>query len=61
MRKIIYDVEKCLSQFIFDEIDVLKVGLVTYKDHEDKEKLYLTNIDIDLTGDLKEVINNLLN
>ena len=57
MRKIIYDVEKCLSQFIFDEIDVLKVGLVTYKDHEDKEKLYLTNIDIDLTGDLKEVSN----
>ena len=60
MRKIIYDVEKCLSQFIFDEIDVLKVGLVTYKDHEDKEKSYLTNIDIDLTGDLKEVINKII-
>ncbi len=60
MRKIIWDVEKCLSQFIFDEIDVLKVGLVTYKDHDDEKKLYLTKIDIDLTGNLKEVINKIM-
>lgn len=60
MRKIIWDVKRCLSQFIFDEIDVLKVGLVTYKDHEDKEKYYLTKIDIDLTGDLKGVINKII-
>jgi hypothetical protein len=60
MRKIIWDVEKCLSQFIIDEIDVLKVGLVTYKDHDDENKLYLTNIDIDLTDNLKEVINKII-
>ena len=59
MRKIIWDIEKCLSQFIFDEIDVLKVGLVTYKDHNDEDKLYLTNIDIYLTENLKEVINKI--
>ena len=59
MRKIIWDIEKCLSQFIFDEIDVLKVGLVTYKDHDDEEKSYLTNIDIDLTDNLEEVINKI--
>ena len=57
MRKIIWDIEKCLSQFIFDEIDVLKVGLVTYKDHDDEDKSYLTNIDIDLTDNLEEVIS----
>ena len=60
MRKIIWDVEKCLSQFILDEIDVLKVGLVTYKDHDDENKLYLTNIDIDLTDNLKEVVNKIM-
>ena len=60
MRKIIWDVEKCLSQFIIDEIDVLKVGLVTYKDHDNENKLYLTNIDIDLTDNLKEVINKII-
>ena len=60
MRKIIWDVEKCLSQFIFDSIDVLKVGLVTYKDHDDEKKLYLTKIDIDLTENLKEVIDKIM-
>ena len=60
MRKIIWDIEKCLSQFIFDDLDVLKVGLVTYKDHDDEDKLYLTNIDIDLTENLKEVINKIM-
>ena len=60
MKKIIWDIEKCLSQFIFDEIDVLKVGLVTYKDHDDEDKLYLTNIDINLTENLKEVINKIM-
>ena len=59
IRKIIWDIEKCLSQFFFDEIDVLKVGIVTYKDHEDEKKSYLTNIDIDLTDNIKEVINKI--
>ena len=57
MRKIIWDMQKCLSKFLLDEINVLKVGIVTYKDHEDEEKRYLTNIDIDLTRNLKEVNN----
>ena len=61
IRKIIWDIEKCLSQFFFDEIDVLKVGIVTYKDHEDEKKSYLTNIDINLTENIKEVINKINN
>ena len=55
MKKIIWDMEKCLSKFLLVEFDVLKVGIVSYKDHEDENKTYLTNIDIDLTGNLKDV------
>ena len=56
MRKIIWDIQKCISQFLIDEIDVLKIGLVSYRDHEDEELSYLTNIDIDLTSNIKEAI-----
>ena len=49
MRKIIWDIERCLSQFIFDEYNVLKVGIVTYKDHNE--------VVIDLTDNLKDVID----
>ena len=52
MRKIIWDIERCLSQFIFDEINVLKVGIVTYKDHNE--------VVIDLTDNLKDVIDKIL-
>ena len=57
MRKIIWDMEKCLSKYLLVEFDILKVGIVSYKDHEDENKTYLTNIDIDLTGNLKDVNN----
>ena len=57
MRKIIWDLEKCLSKYLIDEIDILKVGILTYKDHEDEDKTYLTNIDIDLNGNLDKVNN----
>ena len=55
-----WDIQKCLSQFLFDELDLLKVGIVSYKDHEDENKTYLTNVDIDLTGNLKEVNNTII-
>ena len=57
MRKIIWDIQKCLSKYLLDEVDILRVGIVTYKDHGDEDKTYLTNIDIDLTGNIKEVDN----
>ena len=60
MRKIIWDIERCLTQFRFDEIDVLKIGLVTYKDHNDENRTYLTNIDIDLTENIKDVVDKIL-
>ena len=60
MRKIIWDLRKCLSKYLIDEIDILKVGIVTYKDHEDEDKTYLTNIEIDLNGDLNKVNNTIM-
>ena len=60
MRKIIFDIQRCLSQYRLDEIDVLKVGLVTYKDHNEEKKTYLTKIDINLTENLKEVVDKIL-
>jgi len=59
--KIIYDLEKNLTKFFFEEIDILKVGIVTYKDHEDEEKTYLTNIETDLTSDIKNIKNIITN
>ena len=61
IRKIIWDIEKCLSQYIFDEVDVLKVCLVTYKDHGDENKYYLTNVNFDFTENLKEAVKNIMN
>jgi len=59
--KIIYDLEKTLSKFFFEEIDILKVGIITYKDHEDEEKTYLINIETNLTSDIKNIKNILTN
>lgn len=60
IRKIMWDIEKCLSQFIIEEVDVLKIGLVTYKDHGDEEKYYLTKVNLDLTSDSKVVLENIM-
>ena len=60
MRKIIWDIEKCLSQYIFDEVDILKVALVTYKDHGDETKYYLTQVNFDFTENLKEAVKNIM-
>ena len=55
--KIIFDLEKNLSKFFLEEIDIIKIGIVTYRDHDDEEKTYLTNIETDLTDDIKEIKN----
>ena len=57
IKKIIWDMERCISQFFLDAVDILKVGVVTYRDHLDEGISYLTNIDIDLTTNLKKVID----
>ena len=59
--KIIYDLEKSISKYFLEEIDILKIGIITYRDHEDEEKTYLTKIEIDLTNDIKEIKNIIKN
>lgn len=60
IRKIICDIEKCISQYFLEEIDILKVGLVTYRDHEDEGISYLTNIEYDFATNIKEMIKHLM-
>ena len=55
MKKIIWDIKRCLSKFLLEEIDVLKVGIVSYRDHEDENKTYFSKIDIDLTANQKDI------
>ena len=57
IKKMVWDIQRCISQFLLDEMDVLKVGLVSYRDHEDEGISYLTNIDINLTTDIKKFLN----
>ena len=59
--KIIYDLEKNISKYFLEEIDIIKIGIITYRDHEDEEKTYLTKVEIDLTNDLKEIKNIIKN
>ena len=59
--KIIYDLEKNISKYFLEEIDIIKIGVITYRDHDDEEKTYLTNIETDLTEvkNIKEIISNI--
>ena len=59
--KIIYDLEKNLSKFFLEEIDILKIGIISYRDHDDEEKTFLTNIETNLTNDIKGIKNILMN
>ncbi len=60
IRKILWDAQKCLTQYLLDEIDVLKVGLVCYKDHDQVQKTYVSQIFSNLTSDFKEFTDILM-
>ena len=61
ITKISYDLEKNISKYFLEEIDIIKIGIITYRDHDDEEKTYLTNIETDLTEikNIKEIISNI--
>ncbi len=61
ISKIIFDLEKNISKFFLEEIDIIKIGVITYRDHDDEEKTYLTNVETDLTEikNIKEIISNI--
>ena len=53
IRKFIYEARKSISHYLNDDIDVLKLGLVAYRDHDqdDIENSYTSKILCDLTED----------
>ena len=59
VKKIMWDLEKFILRFNLDDINVLQFGMVTYKDHSDENKTYLTRKDVNLTHDTNQIINAL--
>lgn len=53
IRKLIWDATKCLTQYLVDEVDVLMVGLVEYRDHPPQETSFVSKVTCDLTSDFK--------
>lgn len=63
IRKIVWDVQKCLTQYLLDEVDVLKVGIIGYKSHKNvsNKDSKICEIICDLTADLIDFKDKLLN
>lgn len=59
-RKILWDAQRCLTQYLVDEVDVLMVGIVAYKDHDQENKTYVSEVTCDLTADFKEFTTKLM-
>ena len=53
IRKLIFEAKKSISHYLNDDIDVLKLGLVAYRDHDQEniENSYVSSILCDLTED----------
>ena len=53
IRKFNFEARKSISHYLNDDIDVLKIGLVAYRDHdqEDAQNSYISSILCDLTED----------
>ena len=53
IRKFIFEAKKSISHYLNDDIDVLKLGLVAYRDHDQEniENSYVSSILCDLTED----------
>jgi hypothetical protein len=60
MRKLVWDAYKCLSQYLVDEVDVLMVGLVAYRDHPPQDKTYISQVASNLTSDFKQFRNTVM-
>lgn len=51
IRKIIWDAQKCLTQYLVDEVEILLAGIVSYKDHDQESKTYVSKVNCNLTSD----------
>ena len=54
IRKLLYDVKITLSQYEVESIFLLQMGIVTYRDHDQENLSYVSNILCDLTENKNE-------
>ena len=56
IRKLIFEAKKSISHYLNDDVDVLKLGLVGYRDHDQEgiDNSYVSSILCDLTDDYNE-------
>lgn len=61
IRKLMWDAQRCITQYLNDDDDVLRAGIVCYRDHPPQDMTYNTMV-IDFTHDFiafKETIKKL--
>jgi hypothetical protein len=53
IRKLVWDANKCITQYLVDDPEPLMVGLVQYRDHPPQSKTFLTQVS-DLTSNFSK-------
>lgn len=56
IRKLIFEAKKSISHYLNDDVDVLKLGIVAYRDHDQEgiENSYVSSILCDLTDEYND-------
>lgn len=44
IRKLVWDAKKCLTQYLIDEPEPIKLGIVKYRDHPPENKSFVTEV-----------------
>ncbi len=60
IRKLISDARKCLTQYLLDEPEPIRFGLVKYRDHPPQNKSFLVEVE-NLTSDFKGFKSKVMN
>ena len=61
LRKLLCDVRKTVSNLPSEEVEILKVGLVTYRDHDQEKISYVSRVNVDLTSDTSLIRREIMN
>ena len=61
LRKLLCDVRKTVSNLPSEEVETLKVGLVTYRDHDQEKISYVSRVNVDLTSDTSLIRREIMN
>ena len=61
IRKLLFDAKKTLSQYEVESINLLKFGLIAYRDHDQENESYVSKILCELTGDKNKFREQLYN